>query len=61
MNTVIIIISMFIVCDFWLIVNIIGMTIAKHIVEAHSGVIYAKSIQGVGTTITIMLPLRFKV
>jgi hypothetical protein len=61
MNTVIIIISMFIVSDFWLIVNIIGMAIANHIVEEHSGVIYPKSIQGVGTTITIMLPLRFKV
>jgi len=34
----------------------LGMAIAKQIVEAHGGVINAKSIQGIGTTVAIMLP-----
>ncbi|WP_088187117.1 HAMP domain-containing sensor histidine kinase [Desulfosporosinus sp. FKA] len=34
----------------------LGMAIAKQIVEAHDGVICAESMQGVGTTITIVLP-----
>lgn len=34
----------------------LGMAIAKQIIEAHGGTIYAKSIQGSGTTITIVLP-----
>lgn len=34
----------------------LGMAIAKQIVEAHDGSILAESIQGIGTTITIVLP-----
>jgi len=34
----------------------LGMAIAKQIVEAHDGSIRAESVQGVGTTITIILP-----
>ena len=34
----------------------LGMAIAKQIVEAHDGSIRAESIQGIGTTITIVLP-----
>jgi len=34
----------------------LGMAIVKQIVEAHVGVIHAKSIQGIGTTIIIVLP-----
>lgn len=34
----------------------LGMAIAKQIVEAHDGSIRAKSMQGIGTTVTIVLP-----
>lgn len=34
----------------------LGMAIAKQIVEAHGGSIRAESIQGIGTTITVVLP-----
>lgn len=37
----------------------LGLSIAKNIVEAHGGSIYAESTEGVGTTVTILLPLTW--
>lgn len=37
----------------------LGLSIAKHIVEAHHGTITADSIEGEGTSITIMLPVTW--
>ena len=37
----------------------LGLSIAKNIVEAHGGSIYAESTEGVGTTVTILMPLTW--
>ena len=35
----------------------LGLSIAKHIVEVHRGTISADSVEGIGTTVTVVLPL----
>ena len=37
----------------------LGLSIAKNIVEAHGGSIYAESTEGVGTTVTLLMPLTW--
>lgn len=37
----------------------LGLSIAKHIVEAHNGTITADSVEGEGTSVTIMLPVTW--
>lgn len=36
----------------------LGMAIAQDIIQAHDGVVYIKSKEGEGTTISIILPLQ---